>query len=281
MTDTFQKITDFLYEEKTAELNKGQDGKNMVIGFMRDKTGGALTFLKDRAEPDRGYPSGEHIEMACAVKKTIAFTIQLWRASNVIEKAIILFSAKIWINLIIDLFYFTTKDFHLPFEKLSQPVKEVWRNITISQSVRDLICFVLEFDFAYRFRFQDIIAELQQWAIKKRPLRELNRLFNILIERENYADNMKPKWRFIKYAVLTYLLLHRRTLKELQTFLANIDIDEIAFSREDIYWTSQFYNDYNFRGKNLTQRTAEMLKLYGKSQVEKDEKLFKEGIYQR
>lgn len=280
MSDVFQKITDFLYEEKTAELNKGQDGRDMVIGFMRDKTGGALTFLRDRAEPDRGYPSGEHIQMACAVKKTIAFTIQLWRKSNIIDKAIILLSAKIWINLIIDLFYFTTKDFHLPFEKLSQPVKEVWRWIKW-EKLRDLICFVLEFDTAYRFRFQDIMAELQRWAMKEQPLRELNRLFNILIERENYADNMKPKWRFIKYAVLTYLLLHRRTLKELQTFLANINTEEIAFSREDIYWTSQFYNDYNFRGKNLTERTAEMLKLYGKSQVEKDEKLFKEGIYHR
>jgi len=250
MPDTFQEITEFLYEEKTKELEQYPLGEEMIVGFARDN-GGALTFLKDRAEPQRGYPAGDYVHNACVVKKVLIFLILK-------RNPILILSIKAWSEIITDLLHFAFKDFFLPYEKLSQPVKEIYRNIKGKK--RDLVCLIFEFDMRYRYVLQDAISN------------SFIKTFNTLIKREKYPQ-MKRKWRIIKWIII----LSPKIRKEVRTFFKNIDTRQFAFSREDLYWTSQFYKDYLFRGKTREQRTKEMEKIYGKSQIEKDEEYIKEN----
>lgn len=80
-----------------------------------------------------------------------------------------------------------------------------------------------------------------------RPVREIYRLFNILIEREENTG-MKEKWEKIRDISCMILEVDNAYRFRLQDILSEMDIDKIKFDKADKYFTS-FNKGYNYGNK--------------------------------
>ena len=91
---------------------------------------------------------------------------------------------------------------------------------------------VLEYDDAYRFRFQHIIGQLDQKA--KNPIKELIRLTKIGESCEK-IDRMKETWKAIRL-MLWFVRFSPYLKNELVLFFGRLNLEEIKLSTEDLYF---------------------------------------------
>ena len=75
--------------------------------------------------------------------------------------------------------------FNILIEKEKKPwLKEKW------EKIRDLVCLILEFDNAYRFRFQDVLSEIRLEEIKPT---EVEKYWFSLREDYDFGGKMKKE----------------------------------------------------------------------------------------
>lgn len=119
-------------------------------------------------------------------------------------------------------------------------------------SLMEAVYLILEFDNAYRFRFQDIIVEMKREAIEKNVRKEVLRLITLAKGRETGKD-MQNKWKAVYMLANAALFLSRKTRKFVRTFLLDIDIEAMKMDESDYYF-SLARQTFNFRGESLEQR---------------------------
>jgi hypothetical protein len=109
---------------------------------------------------------------------------------------------------------------------------------------------ILQFDDAYRYRFQDITTELNVELFKKNPRKELWRLYGILHARsvdavawEKVIFIMKPM------SLLLYLPKLKRSFIKNVHFLKSCERDI-----DDWYWVCLREDNYNYGGLPLLER---------------------------
>jgi hypothetical protein len=139
-------------------------------------------------------------------------------------------------------------------DRYCQPVREIYRLIK-DEKIRLIICSILEFDDAYRYRVQDLFSILNKDLFEKNPIKELKRLWKICVVRESPNAGF-TKFNFIFPFVMIYIKFNRKLFKEIKEFFMNIDLNEIKLSIEDIYW-SNMKTQYNFRGMPYEFRKEE------------------------
>lgn len=125
-------------------------------------------------------------------------------------------------------------------------------------NVMEFFYFLIGFDTAYRFRFQDVIAELDQTAVYKSPKKEIMRLFSILIDREDKKLG-KPqirKYKAVRTMVWLALTISPRIRRILGEFLKEVNLTELFMDESDRYFSLR-RSQYNYRGESLEQRLAE------------------------
>lgn len=116
---------------------------------------------------------------------------------------------------------------------------------------------ILEFDNAYRYRLQDLIALIDFVWLKANPAKELKRIIEIYLSREIlYQDNMEwgAREKVLKLANFLKILFWLPKFKT--TFLrafGEIDLEKIKFDDNDRYHTS-FWRGYNYEGKDMETR---------------------------
>jgi len=115
--------------------------------------------------------------------------------------------------------------------------------------LKDIAMMTIEYDNAYRIRIQDVLSELDRTRMLIEPSKEINRLFDILIERE-VSKHMKDKWKRIKKAVSIILFFDDTTITR---FLLNLNVYEVMFDSADHYF-SLMLSGYNMNGATLDQR---------------------------
>ena len=131
---------------------------------------------------------------------------------------------------------------------LSNHCRDIFPDDELREAIRDSLCMFLEFDNAYRFRFQDIIPEMDKRAMANEPLEELQRLFQLMIDREVAEPGkvkMADKWRMAKELMATFLKFNKPILYKIQQFLLRLDKLQIEFTEEDKYYC-EFRKDYKF-----------------------------------
>lgn len=101
--------------------------------------------------------------------------------------------------------------------------------------LRDVLCMVMEFDNAYRFRFQALITELNKENLTKNPTKEFIRLLDILASWEDLQEQ-KDKWRLVKYAFKYYLRYDREIRNILKDVFLAIDIEKMKLNANDKYF---------------------------------------------
>jgi len=121
------------------------------------------------------------------------------------------------------------------------------------RKIRDIICMILEMDYAYRARFQDIIPEFNKKNLLKSPIEEFEKVFRIFIQREAIDGNaMLPKWRGLKRIVLTLLRVPKiRKLFVKAIFLT--DFSQIMRDEADWYFALDRI-DYEYGGVPYYER---------------------------
>lgn len=231
--------------------------------FKFDEKKGALTYLKGRYMPMRIYPNHDSVMISGVFKKIIPYSFRILSRTGIFGKIGFVLSVKWLIKLYIEIVYFALQNYFLQTQYYSQPVREIYRVLTglVDDKLKDIICYYVEYDMAYRYRLQDILACLDKEALKKKPIVELKRLLDILCKRESYPDKMEDygmakKWKRIFSFVFWVMVFNSKIKKLIVDILLNINLEEVAFSEEDICWTN-YYEDYNFRGMNYQQREAD------------------------
>lgn len=127
----------------------------------------------------------------------------------------------------------------------------------IKKRIRDFIAMSLEYDYAYRARYQDIIPLFDKNKFKRNPRKELFRLLDILSEREEYSKGgkniiMQRKWKSLKFVAFIGFLI-KDVKKIVVKFFNELNLDEIKFDEADWYYVCD-RDDYLYGGLSHKQR---------------------------
>jgi hypothetical protein len=210
------------------------------------KEGGIFTYFEGIDLPVKGYADGETVERVDEAKK-MAMTMLwgLFRMSKIKFLLLLIFKRQIeelGESLIISFWEYihkyrpkenryckTVREILLLFETTDYDVE----NKVLWHRIKDNICMVLEYDDAYRYRFQDIVEELNKEDFAKNPIKEMKRLFNIIAERED-SDVMRNKWKMISSYVFL-LRLKPFFFKKLVEIVSLMELKEVKMDEADRY----------------------------------------------
>ena len=121
----------------------------------------------------------------------------------------------------------------------------------------ELFYHVLEYDNAYRFRFQDVFQEVDKEKLEQDPQKEIERLFSILLTREN-TERMASKWRILRKIIR--LIFRFQIFKECKDikkfiiyFMMELPRNVISMDESDRYYSAD-RNSYEHEGKPQAER---------------------------
>lgn len=241
----YERLMDEIYEKMRrspvpkSELANPED-TNALQKVEFPQEGGVLTWMDNHFYPYRGYPHYKFVEKLDFVKKVNrAFLSGLYHQMKSRKKLLFItllpgiWAAKDFARVWMYTSYKFIERFLIKEDKYCQFVRELHQSFSEDQHIlRDLICTVLELDNAYRFRAQDIIAEIDKVALRKHPIRELLRLLEIISEREK-TQEIKDTWKLVRYFVKWYLRFDRKMLWSIVDALLLADIEKCVLTKED------------------------------------------------
>lgn len=223
--------------------------------------GGVLSFQEGLEQPYRGFPFFEVVEKIDLIKKITRASLSGIYHSIRTKKWLLLtllpsvwmFKSLIWAG-IYALYRLIERTRIKPWF-YSQAIRELYRAFSVPRQkekprtielrlmLRDLICMILEFDNAYRFRFQDWIGELNKEALKKNPTKEFGRILKIASQREK-TQEIKDTWKLVKMFNF-YLKFDFELKKMLKDILGELDIEKVKLTTEDKNYAEK-RKDYAF-----------------------------------
>jgi hypothetical protein len=251
--------------EKVIEQEKkgGIGGDIIDIDIAED--GSLRTYIEGKKEPIRSYADAMTVAITTAYKRPIARFIQNFEnmswIGRIISAIMILKNKDIFLDYSNRLF--NCLPLLLKDEHWSQPVKEIRRVLKgeFSPTAVDAVSLIIDYDSAYKNRTQDILPELDQSKLTGTisSIKEIRRVFDIIIERD--YDMMKIKWTKLK-KIVTLAMLIPKVRKKVVSILKKLDLNEIKFSKEDLYWVRQFPS-YEYLGIPKAEREKQNIKIYG------------------
>ena len=236
------------------------------------ETGGILTWMEGHEHPYRGFPYYEFVDKIDFIKKTSrAFLSGFYHSIKSVNRFWLLtLLPAVWVSkkLVYSglyVFYRSVERFRIKQIRYCQAVREIHRAFSVEhfeeseqekelrKQFRDVVCMVLEFDNAYRYRFQDLIVEFRQEALKKNPIKELLRVLDIQSSRET-TQEIKDTWALLKMFVRYYLRYDRKLRKVIVSGLLATDPLIAQLTVEDKHYCSK-RKDYTF-GFQLCQQPS-------------------------
>jgi hypothetical protein len=244
-----------------------KDEKPMVVRDFRVADKGSYTYFQGFKEPIRNMHAVKDLDSAFIWKRALTYYFQFFNGKQKFEgRRGILQKFLILLSLLVN-YKFYRKFIHHAIEdnlydhpdRYSQSIRELYRVMSEFPLERDILCFFMDTDHAYLYRFQDIMAELNKEALKKNALKEIIRLIDIMISREPFTGErgMRDKMRMAKKVIVpaywAIRIFKPKLLKRLIKILEDLNIDEVKFSKEDLFWTNRT-KSYNFGGLKYETR---------------------------
>jgi len=225
-----------------------------LIKVMFPEKGGVLTFMDKHIYPYKGFPAGsEFVEKIDILKKLGRGTLsnfyhQVYK-KNKWKIVFLLPVLKDIFRITVNTAHKFIERFRVKTDKYCDCVRELHRAFSLKDNdlkakIRDILCMLLEFDNAYRFRFQDLMGELNQEDFKKNSIKELLRLIDILSKRER-TQEIRDTWVLVKMALKYYLKYDKELLEIVKEVFLEADIEKLKLSVEDKYYCKP-RKDYNF-----------------------------------
>lgn len=252
------KHPDVLKMEQEEMERTGDDISNIQLTNF-PWTGGVLTTMEGHPVPYKGFPYVDFVQGLDGVKKLLKYFGQRihynFRSLTEQQKSEV---GQFWFHekIIQSLFYGIWRVIErnrIRPERYSDPVREVYRVLSDMASLskeergenrilqfRDSFCHYLEFDNAYRFRFQDMMEDLNQTA---ESVKELARLYDLNIEREQIEEDKEKQAQYKDF--LVWWFSHEGYPEILGEFFKRLDKEKVKLSPEDRYWC-RWRKDYHF-----------------------------------
>ena len=125
---------------------------------------------------------------------------------------------------------------------------------------RDIGLMILEMDTAYRPVMQDILPEFDINNLKHNPIKELKRVFSILLKRE-HADgssigDQNYKWQRVEKMMIFALRISRKLRRFFIRFISEIDMEKIKLDEADWYFVLG-HHCYNYQDISYEDRLLE------------------------
>ncbi len=222
-------------------------------------TGGTLTHIVGFKYPFNGYPDHITLGLTATVKRAVISTAKLFINSfrhSPIKNAVN------WLGEIYEAEY---KNYQIEERKLSKSSREVLRvGLLTARKISDeqyrmraeqvawCITMFWEMDSAYRYRGQDIIPQINKYKLNINTRKEVMRLIEIGMKREQ--SGLESKWKVLKFLLNTMFMIPS-VRKKIRGILMEINLDELKPDSSDLYFMSRYF-DYNFQGLPYEVREA-------------------------
>ena len=228
-----------------------EDDKHTITRVELPPDGGVLTYMDHFQYPYSGFPYTEFVDKIDVMKKLIKGSLSgLYHSfrTNIFKFLLLVPAILIFRELFstgVYTFYRLIERYKIKSIRYSKAIRTLHNafshprgpeSIQIMElrfMIRDVLCMILEFDNAYRFRAQDILAELDKIALKRNPVKELNRLATIASGRENERQ-VKDTWKLIKMFNSFYLRFDGQLKNMVVDVLSVLDVEKFKLSPGDI-----------------------------------------------
>jgi len=244
---------DMIKHKAPEGLDEGKTTKS-VKRVEFPKEGGIFVFYSDDELPSKGFPCSETVENVDEMKKegkAIAWGIQRIISGSKLKTFLLflIFRKQVWemARAIVESMWALIKRYRSKPIMYCQCVREIYRVFDIAivreddqivrgviEKIRDIVCMFLEFDDAYRYRFQDVFIELNQEEFNRNPERELIRIMDILISRDTIVP--KNKWEMVK-KFISLMMVQKRIRKIITNMVREINLKEIAMDEIDNHYS--------------------------------------------
>ena len=253
------------YHKRLEDRNQTDTTPVREIEWFEELDKGCNVYIKGHKYPMRGLMYWDDFMAGYIWKKAVVLYLRFIEGieefghKNIFKKIFLLWATKNQYPFYLQFMHHALWDnIYEQTNKYSQPIRELHRVFPPGrEKERDIVCFFIESDYAYRYRYQDIVMELNKGAFKKNPTKETQRLINIMISREISEGTMRNKWRALNKLVpfiFLYLKVFKpKILKQVFQMVGDLNIDETKPSKEDLYWMNEA-SSYNFRGIKINAR---------------------------
>lgn len=253
-----------------------------VYGFVKaeypeEKDGGGIyVYLDGLKYPTKGFPFPEAI-MACGgVKKILIghlrFFWKNWLAAiSLLKRSNLesfLFGFNNTAHNILQSFYLVDFRYTKAARQIRIFVEKFLLGVGISENNAQMFALtfatLLEYDDAYRLRFQDLADETSVEKLKKNPVGELKRLVQILKERDTMErkDRKKISKNFgIVVKLFSWACYLPVVLRAWRSALDAVDLSQIQTDEGDRYYMLR-WKWYAFGGRSDEDRHAEFEKMH-------------------
>ncbi len=131
-----------------------------------------------------------------------------------------------------------------------------------AQDFAKVVATMIEYDNAYRYRFEDIMTETTRAQLISRPIREFRRLGAIFRKREKYVDMFSKLDSFI--ALGTVALMIPRVRRAFRTAVGSLNGTEFDMMKLDDADKYHVLNrpDYDYMGKSHENRMRRLAMIH-------------------
>ena len=261
LMENMRLMNQIIYEMKEipilpSEVPK-QGDTQALLKVEFPKAGGVLTFMEGHEDhPYKGFPYFEMVDKVDLGKKILRAQLSgLYhglKKRNPLQLACLalvpwLFKDIFRANL--HTFAKLVTRFRLKDDKFCVAVRELNRAFAedgseLAIEIRNALGMLIEFDNAYRYRFQDIIVELDQERLKRAPIRELLRLLEIISKREK-TEEIRDTWKLLRMLVRFFLFTDSELRNTLVGALSRLDLSKMALDEDDRHYCLK-RQDYSF-----------------------------------
>lgn len=255
-------------------------GTGQIFNIMErveyPESGGIYVHYVGMPYPRKGFPYPEAVQ-ANDILKRITLTMvksiaTKWMVPSLAMLAFIPWKGKLAIieNFLanyIRMGEWVLSGHFLKPERLSNPAKALAMLIEatlLHMRIKDYIvswcakiaATAIEYDDAYRYRFQDIMTEADRVALYQRPRREVKRLYKIYMSREK-SDQVKATAKAI-YILLSTALLVPQIRKSVRFAVSGVGLSQKQWNWLTLDNADRYHilirGDYDFTGRTLQQR---------------------------
>lgn len=225
--------------------------------------GGVLTYMGGHEHPYKGFPFFEMVDKIDTIKKiqraTLSSLYHSLKKRNKLTLVPLILVPWLFGDIVkayIQTFHRLIMRFKIKNERYCDAMRELNRAFSIEfygesdeskemrLQIRDIMCMFLEFDNAYRFRFQDVIVEIDRDQLKKNPAKEIVRLLELMSSREK-TQEVKDTWKLVRYFLPLYLRFNKSLKKSVIAVLVGLDLEKVKLSIEDRHYCEK-RKDYQF-----------------------------------
>lgn len=237
-------------QKKMKAKMEREKAKLWAAKFISEQAGGGVyTYLSNKKKPYLGVPHTMAVSSLGQVKRIIPTLIKtLPLPALIITAPFILLSYKRILGAITDFFSNALQGFKLQEIYWATPVKETRRvmgilikkhcyndeQIRFGNQLQDTISVVLEYDNAYRFRWMDVFNIVRTRVFLEEnlweQLKEINRIFDNMIWRENIRENKTSMLKKAKWGAMIAYLLYPILRNLVKDFCKEVDITKLQFT---------------------------------------------------